>query len=102
MKFYFSFSVKGFSNVHVYVGHTLRSLELCSLYEGPVVAVTYVTIVCSIPIEGTVIKILTQKESVIPLSVLTICGIAIYGNNVSGIYYVFYCITMHRFDNFIA
>ena len=77
--------MKGFSNVHVYVGLTLGSLELCSLYQGPVFAVTYATIMCSTPIEGTVIKIMTQKESVIPPSILKICDIAIYGSNVSGI-----------------
>ena len=95
MKFYLLFSVKGFSNVYVYIGLTLQSLKLCSLYEGPVVAVTYATIVCSSPVEGTVIKIMTQKESVIPPSILTICDKAIYGNNVSGIYYIFYCIKKH-------
>ena len=76
--------------MHVYVGLTLRSLELCSFYQGPAVAETFATIVCYIPVEGTVIKITTQKESIIPPSNLAMCDIAIYGKNVSGMYYTFY------------
>ena len=73
-----------FANIDVQVGLTTSTLKLCAHFKGPAILEGSVTIDCVTPIEGTYVKIVTKKDSIISPSALKLCEVNIFGNNVSG------------------
>ena len=80
----YSILAKVFANIDVQVGLTTSTLKLCAHFKGPAILEGSVTIDCVTPIEGTYVKIVTKKDSIISPSALKLCEVNIFGNNVSG------------------
>ena len=83
--FFLLLTAIAFSDVSVYVGITLRRMELCAYLKGPVSPQETVAIECLNATEANFVKIVTDKGPRIPLSKLTVCGIEVYGENSTGI-----------------
>ena len=78
-------SAIAFSDVSVYVGITLRNMDLCAYLKGPASPQETAAIECLNATEANFVKIVTDKGPRIPLSKLTVCGIELYGENSTGI-----------------